>query len=308
MLKSMGRIRDFLSLIKIGIVGSNALTALAGFAMAAAGEGLPFPWSRGAIVLAGASLLVGGSCAINNWLDRDIDARMERTRDRPTARGAMGAAQALGIGIGLGTAGLALLLVLGIVPAALGLAGAIVYIAAYTLWAKRRGASSLYIGGIAGSLPPLIGWAAIDPRLGGPAWLLFAFLAIWQQSHVRALALMRADEYRAAGIPMAGLASMAAARAASAAANGRESERGPRAAVLAWATAALPIPTFAILLAGLPLIKSALAVSALSWALGCAWIAAGLARFRAPAWPRMMFAASLVYLVLVFCGLIAIGA
>src|SRR5208337_4548995 len=100
-------------LVKIGIVGSNALTALSGFALAAVGAGTAWPWGKSVLVLSGTSLLVGGSCAINNWMDRDIDARMDRTRERPTARGAMGAAQALGIGAGLGGGGLVLLFAAG---------------------------------------------------------------------------------------------------------------------------------------------------------------------------------------------------
>lgn len=296
----MRRFRDLMALVKIGIVGSNALTALAGFALAAVGEGSPVPWGRGALAVVGTSLLVGGSCAINNWMDRDIDARMERTRERPTARGAVSAFQALGTGAGLGAAGLALLFRANPIVALIGLAGSVVYLIPYTLWAKRRAAASLYVGGIAGSVPPLIGWAVVDPRLGGPAWMLFAFLAVWQQAHVRALALKRADEYRAAGIPMAGLAA--------AAGSGRGAALRPRLAVLAWTTAALPFPALAIRLAGLPLVGPALVVWVGSWVLGASWIACGLFGLGSPSWPHKMFVASLVYLVLAFSGLIAAGA
>lgn len=299
----MRRLRDFMALIKIGIVGSNALTALSGFALAAVGAGGAYPWGKGALVLSGTSLLVGGACAINNWMDRDLDARMERTRGRPTARGAVGAAEAVGIGAGLGACGLVLLLSANPVSAAFGLAGAFVYLVPYTLWAKRRGASSLYIGGIAGSMPPLIGWSAADPRLGGPAWALFAFLGIWQQAHVRALALRRAGEFRAAGIPMAGLSPSPGEVAAA-----RRGDRRARIGAAAWAAAALPFPSLAIALAGLPLKGSALAASVGSCALGAAWVAYGVLALRSPSWPRRMFAASLVYLVLVFAGLIAAGA
>jgi protoheme IX farnesyltransferase len=325
----MRRLRDFLSLVKIGVVGSNALTALAGFALAAAGAKSPLPWRSGALLLTGTSLLVGGSCAINNWMDRDLDAWMKRTQDRPTARGAMSAAQALGIGAGLAAAGLALLVAVGTVAAALGLAGALVYLLAYTLWAKRHGSFSLYIGGIAGSVPPLIGWAVIDPRLGGPAWVLFVFLAVWQQAHVRSLALMRADEYQAAGIPMAGLSPLTSTGApltstgapltstgapltstgAPLTSTGAPSTGvGARIAALAWVAAALPLPGLSIAIAGLSFSGIPLAVAAASCALGIAWIVSGLAALRSPSWPRRMFAASLAYLVLVFGGLIAVGA
>ena len=201
---SMRRIRDFLALVKIGIVASNSLTALAGFALAAVGAGLRDLRGRGFLVLAGTSLLVGGTCAINNWIDRDLDALMERTRDRPTARGAMGAARTLGIGSGLGTAGLALLFAAAPLSLAFGLAGSFVYLVPYSLWAKRRGAAQpVYRRDRGrGAAPYRLVGRRPPPR--GPAWILFVFLAVWQQAHVRALALKRADEYRAAGIPMAG--------------------------------------------------------------------------------------------------------
>ena len=279
---------------------SNSLTAAAGFALAALRAGEKIPWGRGALVLVGTSLLVAGACAVNNYLDRDIDALMERTRGRPTARGSMGARQALGAGAGLGLAGLGLLLCVGIMAAAIALAAALVYIVPYTLWTKRRGASSLYVGGIAGALPPLIGWAAVDPGLGGPAWLLFALLAVWQQAHVRALALRRAGDYRAAGLPMAGLPS-------STGGTGSGGLRRSRLAVLAWAAAALPLPSLALAFAGLPMQGAALVAAALSLALGLLWLAWGIASFRSPSWPGKMFAASLIYLTAVLCCLIAAG-
>jgi heme o synthase len=301
----MAKLRDFLSLIKIGVTASNALTAAAGLALASAALHRGLPWLKGALVVAGSACLVAGACAVNNWIDRDIDAVMERTRSRPTARGAMGAAQALGIGAGLAVAGLALLFAASPASAALGLAGAMVYILPYSLWSKRRGPMSLYIGGLAGSAPPLIGWSAVDPSLGGPAWVLFLLLAAWQQAHVRALALKRADEYRAAGVPLAGLERPASAGLQGAAGVGPASERRARLAAIAWAAACLPFPCLALLAAGIPFAGMALAFALASCALGAAWVAVGLAALKSPAWPARMFAASLAYLVLVFGGLFA---
>lgn len=296
----MATLREYLALVKIGIVGSNALTAAAGFALAAGWARTPLPLGKGALVLAGTSLLVGGACAVNNWLDRDIDALMPRTRSRPTATGAMGAREALGIGAALLASGLALLLWAGPVAAAIGLAATLVYLLPYTLWTKRRGVLSLYVGGVAGALPPLIGWAALRPSLGWPALALFALLAIWQQAHVRALALRRADEYRRARLPMAGLSS------GEGLGSGAELP-GSRAAVLVWAGLALPFPGLAIVLAGLPLEGAALAVALASCALDAAWVGWGLVGLRSKAWPGRMFAASLAYLVLIFAALIAVG-
>ena len=296
---SMRRIRDFLALVKIGIVASNSLTALAGFALAAVGAGLRDLRGRGFLVLAGTSLLVGGSCAINNWIDRDLDALMERTRDRPTARGAMGAARTLGIGSGLGTAGLALLFAAAPLSAAFGLAGAFVYLVPYSLWAKRRGAaSSLYIGGIAGAIPPLIGWSAVKPHLEAPAWVLFAFLAVWQQAHVRALALRRADEYRAAWHTDGGLGSSPERTRRSSRAKGWRpglGGGGPALSPAGYGLAALPL--------------SGDGPRRVCGILGRRprWIAVGFVGFRSSSWPARMFAASLAYLVVAFSALVAAG-
>jgi len=303
----MKRLRDFLALVKIGIVGSNTMAAFAGFALGLASLRSPLAWARALLVLGGTALLVGGACAVNNWMDRDLDAHMERTRNRPTARGDLTAAQTLGLGFLLMCSGLALLAAAGAVAALLGLAGAFVYIVAYTGWAKRRGTVSLYVGSVAGALPPLIGWAGANPRLGLPAWLLFALLVTWQQAHVRALGLMRAGEYRAAGIPMAGLP----------AGGGRPEPGGPRPeplrlrpriVVLAWVVLSLPLAPLALFSAGLRPAGVPLVVASSSLALGAAWAVSGLIGLASPSWPRKMFAFSLAFLLLVFCGLVVAGA
>lgn len=295
----MSRLRDALSLVKIGIVASNTLTAAAGFVLACQEAALgPSPQLllRGLAALPGLALLVAGSCAINNWMDRDIDALMKRTRHRPTARGAIRGPIALGIGAGLGLAGLGMIASVSIPAAIAGLAGALVYLLAYSAWAKRRGTWSLAIGGVAGALPPLVGWAAADPRLSAPAWALFGLLLVWQQAHVRALALRREAEYRAAGVPMAGL--------------GRgPGPPGARLAILAWAAATLPFPALALAARGTlngPDLKGCLPAAACA-ALSLGWALWGLRGRDAPGWADRMFAASLVYLCLVFGILIASG-
>ena len=315
-----GRIglHDFLSLVKVGIVGSNDLTAMAGFALAAsrAGGMSAVLWAQAALVLGGTSALIAGCCVLNNWIDRNIDALMERTRARPAAAGRAGAGLTLGLGFALVGIGEALLAATGAAAALVGLAGAFTYVVLYTLWSKRRTGLSSFIGGISGSIPPLIGWAAVDPELGGPAWILFAFLVTWQQAHVRALALMRAEEYRGAGLPMAGLATPGGVELP--AGEARSGEARSRLAVLAWAAALLPFPFLILGLAG-----ACLALALFAALLDLAWIGYGvfsLRRGRAePAgsrppgtgsrmgrpWPRRMFVASLAYLVLVFGALLA---
>jgi len=282
--------RDLFSLVRPGIVSSNCLTALAGFTLAAsaAGGGAGIPWEKGAAVLFGTAFLVGGACALNNWMDRDIDALMERTKDRPAARGDLGALPAIGFGLGLCLAGEAVLGLAGIVPALVGLGGALVYLLAYTAWAKRRTPLSSFVGGVAGAIPPLIGWAAVDPGLGGPALPLFGLLVIWQQAHVRALGLMREKEYARAGLPLPGL--------------GPDAARGRRrseTALLAWTALLVPYPVLALAPLGM---ATVLALSGLA----CLWFLAGLI-FRRGDWRRLMFRLSLVWLVLAFAAMIARG-
>ena len=286
--------RDVFALVKIGIVGSNALTAMAGFALAAARFGRTGAargaalWGAAALVFFGSSALVAGSCALNNWIDRDIDGLMERTKRRPTAAGRIGRKTALAAGLGLVGLGLALLSRLGPAPPLIGAAGVLIYVILYSLWAKRRTALSSFIGGVAGAIPPLVGWSAIDPRLGNAAWLLFALLILWQQAHVRALALRREREYGLAGLPMAGLHSPASDQR-------RRAERG----LLLWVVILL---LFSPLL--LPLGPPAAVAAAV---LAAAWLGFGLAlgrRTRRPGWAGLMFAASLLYLVLVCAALL----
>lgn len=278
----MGKVRDFLSLVKIGIVASNCLTALAGFFLAEEGRGGGPAWDRAGLVLGGTALLVGGACAVNNWMDRDLDAQMERTRNRPTARGALGAGVALGLGFCLILAGEALLALTGPVAALVGLAGALVYLLAYTAWAKRRTSYSSFIGGVAGAIPPLIGWAAVDPGLGGPALPLFGLLVIWQQAHVRALGLKRQGEYATAGIPLPGLGSR----------KGR-----PMLGLLVWVALLIPYP--ALLLGGL-----GLGTVVLLGSLAGLWLLAGLILLRGD-WGKLMFRLSLAWLILAFAAMIA---
>jgi protoheme IX farnesyltransferase len=218
-------------------------------------------------------------------MDRDIDALMERTKERPTARGALGAPSAIGLGLGLCLAGEAVLGLAGLVPALVGLAGALVYVLAYTAWAKRRTHLSSFVGGVAGAIPPLIGWAAVDPGLGGPALPLFGLLVIWQQAHVRALGLMREKEYERAGLPLPGL--------------GRDGARGRRrseASLLSWTALLVPYP----LLALAPLGRAR--VLALS-GLALLWLLAGLILRRGD-WRRLMFRLSLAWLVLAFAAML----
>lgn len=299
---------DLLALVKPGIVESNVFTALGGMALA--------PWRqsaslaelglRFALLALGTAALVGGACAVNNWLDRDIDALMTRTKERPTAAGRMGPAWALGVGGTLLALGLGLLALLGPVPPLIGALGAFVYVFPYTLWTKRRSVSSSLVGGIAGAVPPLIGWSVEDPALGHPALLLLLFLVIWQQAHVRALALRRASDFDRASVPMPGLET---GRTGEPRAAGPEGVLAPGArwGLIAWIIVLLPFPY--LLSAALP------PSTALPFAIGetavlAAWALLALGASH-PAWSRglrvwgsRMFFSSLLVLVLFFAGLL----
>jgi len=295
------KVGDLLSLTKPGIVASNTLTALGGLALSPWVSGLPLPGlGRQVLCLCvGTASLVAGSCTINNWFDRDIDALMARTEKRATASGRIGAGATLTWGAILIGLGIGSLSCDGPIPALLGILGALVYILPYTLWVKRRSGASSLVGGIAGALPPLIGWAVMDPSLGGPALLLFAFLVAWQQAHVRALAIRRQLDFDHAAIPMPGMD-----RGSSGA---MTSGRTGRRALLAWILVLLPLPflvakalpqgqqlAFALPEAGLIL---------LWWALGFT-SSRPTVSMKAEAWGSLMFFLSLFDLVFFFAGLL----
>jgi heme o synthase len=148
--------------------------------------------------------VAAGACgAINMWYDRDIDALMARTRDRPLPAGRMAPGEALGFGVVLAVASVTLMGLALNWPAAALLALTIgFYVFVYTIWLKRRTPQNIVIGGAAGALPPLVGWAAATGQVGLPAIVLFALIFFWTPPHFWALALYRTGDYARAGIPM----------------------------------------------------------------------------------------------------------
>src|SRR3954465_14801012 len=159
-----------------------------------------------ALVLAtclGGYLSAGGAGAGNHWVDRDIDARMTRTADRPVASGRIAPHAALAFGCGLAALSLLELSLL-VNPLAAGLSflGFLGYVFVYTVWLKRTTPQNIVIGGAAGAVPPLVGWAAVRGTGGGPAILLFAIVFFWTPPHFWALSLLMKDEYAKVGVPM----------------------------------------------------------------------------------------------------------
>jgi protoheme IX farnesyltransferase len=155
------------------------------------------------LTLAGGTLASGGAHVFNSYLDRDLDATMRRTRARPFPRGRVGTAPALAFGTALSAAAVLLLgFTVNWLAALLALAGNLFYVLVYSLWLKRATPQNIVIGGAAGAVPPLVGWAALTNQVGLPAVLLFAIIFFWTPAHFWALALVREEDYKAAGIPM----------------------------------------------------------------------------------------------------------
>jgi len=171
-------------------------------AMLLAAEGFPSPWLILA-TLAGGALAAGSANSINMYLDRDIDAIMRRTRQRPLPSHAITPEHALRFGFVLGAVAFYLLAVaVNVLAAVLALSAIAFYVFVYTMWLKRTTEQNIVIGGAAGAVPALVGWAAVTGTLAWPAIVLFAIVFVWTPPHFWALAMRFSGDYAAAGVPM----------------------------------------------------------------------------------------------------------
>ncbi|KXH79866.1 heme o synthase [Sporosarcina sp. HYO08] len=197
-------LKDFLALIKIGIVNSNLITVFTGLFLAFQLTGKSFVQHIDILVftLGGSALILAGSAALNNLIDRDIDPIMTRTKSRPTVTGRFNASAVLILALTFVVVGEVLLFLTSTAAGVWGLIGVFSYVVLYSMWSKRKHVSNTVVGSISGAIPPLIGWAAVEPSLGAGAWALFLIMFIWQPPHFYALAMRRTEEYRAANIPM----------------------------------------------------------------------------------------------------------
>jgi protoheme IX farnesyltransferase len=178
------------------------LLITAACAMVAAGHGLP-PAGRFLVTMTGLGLACGGASALNHVLDRDLDRRMKRTAARPVAAGRISAARASEFGLALSAASFVILAsAVNLLAAALCLVGNLFYVLVYTLWLKRRTEQNIVIGGAAGAIPPLVGWAAATGSLNLAAVLLFAIVFLWTPPHFWALAMLIRRDYEKAQVPM----------------------------------------------------------------------------------------------------------
>jgi len=192
-------VREYYALTKPGIIYGNALTAAAGF-FVAAHRSIHFPLFLA--MLAGISLIVASGCVFNNYIDQDIDAKMERTKNRPLVRGAISNHDAIAFGILLGLLGASLLYFANILTIAVALFGLFIYVVVYSMWSKRNTLHATVIGAVAGAIPPVVGYTAVTNSLDLGALILFLILFTWQMPHALAIAIRRFDDYRAADIPV----------------------------------------------------------------------------------------------------------
>jgi protoheme IX farnesyltransferase len=171
-------------------------------AMVLAERGLPPLWLVAA-TLAGGMMTAGSANALNQYLERDIDAKMNRTKSRPLPKRSVEPRNALVFALVLGVAGFAWLAVVVNILSAILAAGAIAfYVLVYTVWLKRSTSQNIVIGGAAGAAPVLVGWAAVTGTLSAAAWVMFAIIFLWTPPHFWALAMRYRDDYERAGVPM----------------------------------------------------------------------------------------------------------
>ena len=192
-------LRDYLTLLKPGVMALVVFTGFVGMAMA---PGHLHPFLQVLTVLS-IALGSGGGAAINMWFDRDIDLIMKRTSTRPIPGGRVAADDALALGLIMSIASVALLGLAANAIAAAWLAFAIFFYAViYTMILKRSTPHNIVIGGAAGAFPAVIGWAAVVPHLSALPWIMFGIVFLWTPPHFWALALYRHDDYRKAHVPM----------------------------------------------------------------------------------------------------------
>lgn len=193
-------VADFISLTKPGIIVLLLISTCCPMVIASRGA---VPMDRVFWALVGGALMSGSASALNCIWDRDIDAIMLRTRNRPMAAGRLPLFAALLFSAALGAIGLVVLShFLNPLSAAISLAGHLFYVFVYTIWLKRRTPQNIVIGGAAGAVPPLVGWAAITGSVNIDAVLMFLVVFLWTPPHFWALALNKNEDYRRANVPM----------------------------------------------------------------------------------------------------------
>ncbi len=277
-------IGDYVALTKPRIIVLLLITTIT--TMVVAAGGLHFSVALALLTVLGGALAAGAANAINCYWDRDIDAMMHRTRRRPLPAGRVTPRRALGFGLVLAVVSI---VVLGAgvnwLSAGLAASGILFYVFVYTMWLKRSTPQNIVIGGAAGAIPPLVGWAAVTNHVGVPALLLFAIVFLWTPPHFWALALNREDDYRAAGIPMLPIV------------------RGTPETLRQIAAYTLALVAATLLLGGLGVLGRVYLVSAVVLAVPLLALVARLMRQATPGRAWAVFEYSILYLGLLFAAM-----
>jgi len=271
-------LRDYLSLLKLRIVVLLDATAVG--VMLPAAHGHPGVIAVAAVFI-GVTCAAGGANAINMWFDRDIDAAMTRTRRRPLPAGRIPPWHALALGIGLNVVAFAVLWAgANLLAAALDLTGTLIYVFIYTIWLKRSTPQNIVIGGAAGAMPPLVGWAAASGRLDLTALAFFGVVLFWTPPHFWALAQMLKNDYARANVPMLPVVA------------GEQSTKR-QSVVYAVLTVAVSLVPFFTGAAGAVYLAGAIV-------LGMGLVGITLLDLEGKRWTRRLWTYSMVYLALLF--------
>jgi protoheme IX farnesyltransferase len=246
-----------------------------------------------ALTCLGGYLSAGGAGAVNHWFDRDIDAQMARTASRPVPAGRVSPAAALSFGCVLAALSfLELSLTVNLLAASLSFAGFLGYVLVYTVGLKRRTPQNIVIGGAAGAVPPLVGWAAVRGSVGGMAVLAFFIVFFWTPPHFWALSLLMKSEYEKVGVPMLPVV---------------RGEAETRRQILLYTVLLYAVTQLPFCAGGLGVLYLAA-----SLALGLGFIAGAVRLYRSggsPAFARrralQLYLFSLAYLALLFCAMVA---
>jgi protoheme IX farnesyltransferase len=280
---ALASLRTYADLTKPRLLPLVLFTGLPVFGMAADGwTSLPFA----ALTLLGIALAAASANTLNAYIERDVDARMQRTRGRPLPSGRIAPRRALGFGLALALVSTALLAAVSGLPAAgVGVASILFYVFVYTVWLKPRSAWNAVIGGAAGAAAPLIADAAVNGAITPAGLALFAIVFFWQPPHVWAIALYRKADYEAAGIPM--LPSVIG-------------DEPTRRRMLFYTVGLIPVSLAPVALGLLGPVYLAVALGMNAWFV---WAALALRRERTDEAARRMFHVSLAYLFSLFLAM-----
>ncbi|WP_420265065.1 heme o synthase [Candidatus Magnetominusculus dajiuhuensis] len=276
-------VRDHVVLAKPGIVLLVMITTLGGMYMGQ--RGLPEPWLI-LLTLVPVGLATAGAAMLNNFYDRDIDILMSRTLRRPIPRGRVYPLNALILGLSLILISIVILLFVNTIAAALTATSAFIYVIPYTVLLKRKTHLVTHVGSITGALPPAIGYVAVRGTVGLEAMALFAIMFIWQHPHFWAYALKYKDDYSRAGVPVLPLS---------------KGVKGTKLRTLIYTIALLPVSVMPYYLK-----MSGMCYLVLATGLGLIYIALAVKAYLSEKETgRLLFVYSLVYISILFTGLVA---